>query len=164
MGKEKKYFVNDTLFAFGLIYFVFLTAIAMALLTIGRYFSAIVFALLGLPFLVVAFRYGSLVKVGKDGVELSFLWIKRRSFTWDEINEVLVAGTKVLNRGNEKKCGTLYMIFSKEQMEDEERFQTMLNWPPKDKIYVKFTKDRLMDIQWFYSAPIARYNVGMLDI
>ena len=164
MGKEKKYFVNGTLLVFALVYFVFLVAISFSLLSIGRVYSALVFALLSLPFLVVAFRYGSTVRIGKDGVELKFLWKRRRFIPWEEVREVLVAGTKVMNRGNTKKCGTLYLVFSPQEMDEEERFQTMLKWPPKDKIYLKFTKDRLMDLQWFYSSPVARYNVGMLDI
>ncbi|MGN1164106.1 MAG: hypothetical protein ACI4S4_04770, partial [Candidatus Ornithospirochaeta sp.] len=149
MEKEKKYFVNGTLLLFALVYFAFLSAVSIALASIGRYFSAVVFGILALLFLAMGFRYGSVVRVGKGGVELKFLWMRRRFLLWSEVAEVLVAGTKVMNRGNTKKCGTLYMVFSPVEMDDDERFQTMLHWPPKDKIFLKFTKDRLMDIQWF---------------
>ena len=84
--------------------------------------------------------------------------------TWNEIAEVDVIGSKVLNRNNTKKCGTLYLIFSPEKLDDDKRFDMMIKWPPKDKIYLKFTKDRLMDLQWFYSKPVEKYNIGMLDI
>ena len=58
----------------------------------------------------------------------------------------------------------MYFVFSPQTMDEDERFQTMLELPPKDKIYLKFTKDRLMDHLWFYSSLVARYNVGMVDI
>ena len=164
MGKEKKYFVNGTLLLFGLVYFIFLFAVSISLLSIGREFSALVFLLLALQFPAISCRYRSRVRIGKDGIELKFLFFRRRYLPWEEVKEVLVAGTRVMNRGNTKKCGTLYLIFSPKEMNDDERFQTMLKWPPKDKIYLKFTKDRLMDAQWFYSAPVSRYNIGMLDI
>lgn len=164
MGKEKKYLVNNSMFVFAVVYIVLLVAVSIALVTIERYGSAVVFALISLPFFLIAFRYGSVVKVGKDGVSLSFLGIKRRFISWKNMAEVDVIGSKVLNRNNTKKCGTLYLIFSPEKLDDEKRFDMMLKWPPKDKIYLKFTKDRLMDLQWFYSNPVEKYNIGMLDI
>ena len=164
MGKEKKFLVNNTMFVFAFCYIGFLILIAIVLLDMGRYLSSVVFALLSIPFCVILFRYGSVVKVDNGGISLSFLGIERKNLAWDEIVEVDVIGSRVLNRFNTKKCGTLYLVFSLEKLDDTKRFQMMLKWPPKDKIYMKFTKERLMDIQWYYVSPVEKYNIGMLDI
>ncbi len=164
MGKAKKYLVNNTMFVFALCYIGILIPIAIVLFDMGRYLSSVVFAVLSIPFCIILFRYGSMVRVGNEGVFLSFLGVERKSMSWDEIVEVDVIGSRVLNRFNTKKCGTLYLVFSLEKLDDTKRFQMMLKWPPKDKIYVKFTKERLMEIQWYYASPVEKYNIGMLDI
>lgn len=161
---KTKYMVNSTLLLFSLVYVGFLLAIGISLFTIERPLSGVIFSLLSLPFLVMTFRYGSVVRFDDEKLELYFLFWKRREMKWSDVKEVTVAGSKVLNRNNPKKCGTIYMVFSSEEMDDEERFQMMFAWPPKDKIYIKFTKELLYSIQWHYSKPVARYNIGMLDI
>lgn len=164
MEKDKSYLVNGVMLSFAFIYIALLLALGVTLIMIGRLGSALIFIILALPFFIVVHRYGSVVSIGKDGIKLSFLHHVYRHFTWEEIEEIDVAGVKVLNRLNPNKCGTIYFIFSKEALDDEKRFDMMLKWPPKDKIYLKFNKDKLMDLQWFYSKPVERYNIGMLDI
>lgn len=162
-GKDSLYIVNGTMLCFALVYFIFLMTIGSTLFYMGRIVSAIVFILIAIPFLYLIYQYGSVVSISRSGISLRFLWIKRREISWEDVAELDVIGSKVLTR-NKKKCGTLYFIFSEEELDDAHRFDMMLNWPPKDKIYFKFTKERLLNIQWFYNRPVNKYNVGMLDI
>lgn len=162
--EKKKYFVNNVMFIFGLSYFVVLVAVAIALFTISRPGSAAIFLALALSFGFIGFRYGSTVEFGDDGVTLKFLGITRRSIRWKDLKDVCVCGTKVLNRMNKERTGTIYMIFSDKHIPENRLMDMMLRWPPKGKIYLKFTRDRFLSLQMHWSKPVQKFNIGSLDI
>lgn len=160
----KKYRVNSSLFALGIGYSAFLVTIAVTLVVMARPVSAIIFFLLSLPFFLLIYRYGSTVCITEEGISLSFLGKERKSMKWDEIGEIAVCGQKIFNAGNKKKTGTLYIIVSREQLDDGERFDMMLKWPPRERIYFRFSREGLFEIQLHYTTPVEKYNIGMLDI
>lgn len=162
--ETKKHLVNNVMFMIGLSYFVVLVAVSIALLTISRPVSALVFFLLSLPFALLIVRYGSTVTIDDSGVTLKFLVISRRQIRWKDLKDVCVCGTKVLNRMNKEKTGTIYMIFSDKHIPEKQLMDMMLKWPPKGKIYLKFTKDRLLEVQMHWSRPVQKFNIGSLDI
>lgn len=160
----KKYRVNNGLFALGIVYSAFLLTIAVTLAVMKRPLSAVIFFLLSLPFFFLMYRYGSTVCITDEGISLSFLGKERMKMKWDEIGEIAVCGQKIFNAGNKKKTGTLYIIVSREKLDDERRFDMMLKWPPKERIYFRFSREGLFDIQLHYTTPVEKYNIGMLDI
>ncbi len=160
----KKYRVNSSLLAVGVGYSAFLVTIAVTLVIMSRPVSAVIFFLLSLPFFLLIYRYGSTVGITEEGISLSFLKKERMKMRWDEIGEIAVCGQKIFNSGNKKKCGTLYIIVSRERLDDSKRFDMMLKWPPKERIYFRFSKEGLFNIQLHYTTPIEKYNIGMLDI
>jgi len=162
--ERKKYFVNNVMFIFGLSYFAVLAAVAIALFTIDRPVSAAIFLAIALGFGFIIFRYGSTVEFGEDGVTLRFLGITRRNVRWKDLKDVCVCGTKVLNRMNRERTGTIYMIFSDKHIPENKLMDMMLKWPPKGKIYLKFTRDRLLALQMHWSKPVQKFNIGSLDI
>lgn len=163
-NNEKKYYVNESMTVLSVVYAVFLIVIAAVTLYIRRYVSSIIFLLISLPFFFLIYRYGSRVYINNEGVTLKFLNKERKRITWEETKEISVCGQRVLNHLNKKKCGTLYITLSTEKMNDDERFEMMLKWPPRDKIYFKFSKEALFNIQLHYTTPVEKYNIGMLDI
>lgn len=163
-NNEKKYYVNESMALFAVVYALFLLAIAIATIYIKRYVSSLIFFLISLPFFFLIYRYGSRVYINDEGITLKFFKKEIRKMRWDEMREVSVCGQRVLNHNNKKKCGTLYIIFSKEKLDEEKRFDMMLKWPPKEKIYFKFSKEALFNIQLHYTAPVEKYNIGLLDI
>ena len=162
--ESRKHLVNNVMFILGLSYFLVLVAVSIALLTISRPVSALIFFLVSLPFLFLVFRYGSTVMIDDYGVSLKFLGIKRKQIRWKDLKDVCVCGTRVLNRMNRNKCGTLYMIFTDKHIPENKLLDMMLKWPPKGKIYMKFTKDRLLEVQMHWSRPVQKFNIGSLDI
>ncbi|MBR6085781.1 MAG: hypothetical protein IKP61_09255 [Spirochaetales bacterium] len=161
---SRKHLVNNVMFIVGVSYFVVLVAVSIALLTISRPVSALIFFLIALPFVLLAFRYGSTVTFDENGVNLRFLGIKRNQIRWKDLKDVCVCGTRVLNRINRNKCGTIYMIFTDKHIPENKLLDMMLKWPPKGKIYLKFTKDRLLEVQMHWSRPVQKFNIGSLDI
>ena len=159
---QKKYFVNPLEFTAALTTVVVSAVLACSLIFIGRPGSALLFIVIALLFLKVSLTAGAKVAIGPDGITRSVLGKTVLSFTWDEIAEVGVAGSRIFNKGNKEKSGTLYIYFSKTPMDDQERFQMMLKWPPKDKIYLEHDKYRMDFIQVLYGKTIQKYNAGRL--
>ncbi len=162
--ESRKHFVNNVMFVFGLTYAVLLAALSITLFIISRPVSGILFLALAFPFGFIVFRYGSTVAMEDEAVTLRFLGIVRRRIRWKDLKDVCVCGTKVLNRLNKERCGTVYMIFSDKHIPENRLLDMMLRFPPKGKIYLKFTKDRLMELQMHWSRPVQKFNIGSLDI
>ena len=162
--ESRKHLVNNVMFIFALSYVLVLVAVSITLLTISRPVSALIFFAIAVPFGLLVFRYGSIVTMEDDAVVLKFLGIRRRQIRWKDLKDVCVCGTKVLNRMNKEKTGTIYMIFSDKHIPEKQLMEMMLKWPPKGKIYLKFTKDRLLEMQLHWSRPVQKFNIGSLDI
>ena len=160
----KKYRVNTAMFVLSIVYSVFLVTISVTLAVMARPLSAVIFFLIALPFFFLTYRYGSTVRITDEGISLCFLKKERMKMKWNEIGEITVCGQKIFNAGNKKKCGTLYIIISREKLDDDKRFNMMLKWPPRDRIYFRFSKEGLFNIQLHYTTPVEKYNIGMLDI
>ena len=161
---EKKYFVNPIEFTAAISTVAIAAVIACCLLYIRRPVSALVFFVIALLFFKVSLTAGAIITINPNGINRSVLGKVRNTFTWDEISEVGVAGSRIFNKGNKEKSGTLYIYFSKTPMTDEERFQMMLKWPPKDKIYLEHDKYRMDFIQTMYGKKVQTYNTGSLKI
>lgn len=157
---QNRYLIDPLKFVIAL-----LTAIALILLGAvawmsNRYVSMAIYFLLGGVFLYVVFIYGSIVTVSERGVVCRFAGITRHSFLWTNISEVGVVGTKVFNRVNPKKTGSLYIYFSPTFMDDKERFDLVMKWPPSKLIFLKYNKKRMDSIQIIWSRKITEYNTG----
>lgn len=161
MPYKKVSFIVNPLISAACIAVVLLCAIVAVILTnLKDFIAALVFFIVAVIYFIVGINYFSFVSFDKNGVTLSVLGIKRRFFTWNEIAEAGVAGSKIFNKEKKKKTGTLYLYFSKEKMTENERFDMMLKFPPKDKIYLCYTEKRLKDIRWFFDGKLAYFNIG----
>ena len=128
--------------------------------------AGIVAALLAAVFAYIMFLYGAVLHLSAEGVRKEFLMIPIITYSWDQIREVGVAGTKVFN-GTEKnkKPGRRYIYFSPEKMDEESRFKMTLEWPPKNGIlYCVYSRQHIDAIQYLWAKPIAKYNAGDIFI
>lgn len=139
-------------------------ALAIALFQIGRPFSAGVFLLLLVPFAPIAAISGGRVAVDQDGVSLQILGVCVRRFRWEEIREVGVMGTKVFNRHAPERTGSVFLYFSREELDESQRFDMMLKWPPLDKIYFLFSLERFDQVQAYWGRPVAKTNIGNIPL
>lgn len=165
MKKKENYLVNEGLLVFHLTYALFLLAVGITLFHIERLLAGVIFSVLSIPFIYLSFLNGSVVSITSDYIVLKFLGLERYKMKWTDIAEVDVMGLRLFNQGKDKKkCGSLYLVFSSKHMDDDMRFKLIMNWPPKNEIYLRFTKERLFYIQSYWIEPVQKYNVGMLDI
>lgn len=161
---EKKYFVNPVEFTAAISTVIVAFTMAFSLLYIKRPVSALFFFGIALLFLKVSFTTGAKITISPEGITRSVLGKATKTLTWDEITEVGVAGSRIFNKGSKEKCGTLYIYFSKTPMDDQERFQMMLKWPPKDKLYLQYDQYRMDFIQALYNQKVHTYNTGSLKV
>lgn len=119
---------------------------------------------LAMLFMAVAAIEGSTVKVSSSGVGLYCFGRQRRKYTWEQIQEVGVAGVKIFNGGNTRKTGTKYIYFSSKPMTDKERFEMCLKWPPGNIIFMKYNYEKICKVQTFWSNEIKLYNAGDVEI
>lgn len=125
----------------------------------GPAIGAVVFLIIASLFSGLFFRYASTLSVDADGVRLSFLGMKRKSLGWDETREVGLIGENVFNHGKKKKTGDKYIYFSPVKMDADERFQMIVKWPPKDKLYVEYSEKALEYVMMFWHGEFMTYNV-----
>ena len=125
--------------------------------------AGLFFLLPALPFVYVASVYGSRLIVSPEGLILSRPWKKEAvSLPWSSVKEMGVVGTKVFNHGNADKTGSLYIYFSEKSLTEDERFRTALEWPPKDMLFLLYTKERMDAIRPLWTGKVQAYNTGEL--
>lgn len=159
---KKTYLVDTFKAAVSIATVLFSLMIVLSLIILSRLGSAAVFFLIGLLFVKPVLTYAASVRVDQAGVRSFLPWKTLQSYTWDEVGEVGVAGTKLFTRKDSKNTGSLYIYISKTALTDEDRFDMMLHWPPKDRVYLTYSKQRLDEIQMRFSNRIQTYNAGDL--
>lgn len=157
-----RFIVHPLKLAVSLITALASTVIGLCQIWLGRWGSSLPFLTVAALFLAVALTFGAAVTVDRKGVRRRILGRITKEFTWDEIAEVGVTGTKVFNRDTPKKTGSLYVYFSPVPMTEEERFEMTLNWPPRDKIFFLHTEQRMDAVQLLWNSKVQTYNTGDL--
>lgn len=137
--------------------------IAVTAISMGRVVVAISMAIITLIFIWQVIVNGSVVEIKNEGVETRFLGFRRIFISWDSISEVGVIGTKVFNLGSKKKTGQLYIYFSEESMNDDDRFELAMKWPPGKKIFFRFSQQGIDAVQIKWNKIIRSYNIGDLQ-
>lgn len=122
--------------------------------------AALVLLVIALLFSPIFVLYGSSLVLDEQGVHRRFCGMETACLSWAQIRETGVVGLKVFNNNDPKKTGTRYIYFSREKLSDQERFAMALKWPPKEKLYLRYTKERLDIVQSYWSNTIETYNAG----
>ena len=123
-----------------------------------------VFLVVSLPYLAVGVWNASEICWDREGVFRKVFGISVKKVPWSGIREIGVMGTKVFNGRNPKKTGRMYIYFSEKALSDKERFDTMLRWPPLNKMYLLYQADRIDALRRCYEGRIETYNVGDLEL
>lgn len=138
--------------------------LALAMFWIQKILPAVILVMLGLVYLAAAAFNGARITWDSSGVSQYVLWKKIRKFSWNEIAEVGIVGTKAFHAGAPQKTGRMYLYFSRETMDDNARFQMILRWPPRKQIYLLYQADRVESLRSKWSGPIETYNAGDLTV
>lgn len=157
MQEQTRFVINASKCLIALATFLCLTVISICLLTIREYAAAAIFFAVGLLFLPAAWVYGGTVTVDDEGIRTSRFGHTGTALKWGEVAEVGVAGSLIFCRRNQK-TGTLYLYVSPVRMTEDERFDMMLRFPPKDKIYLIYSKKAFTAIQLRWDNTIQAWN------
>lgn len=160
MQQQNHFIVHPSRFFVALVTFLCLSLIAITLLTMSAYKAAVIFFFIGLLFLPAAWLNGSIVSITDKNVYVHRLGHRGLSLEWNQVAEVGVAGSKIFNRRDKKKTGTLYIYLSPTHMSEEERFDMMLRFPPKEKIYLAYSEKRFEAIRHRWNDSIETWNTG----
>ena len=120
---------------------------------------AAVFLAVAALFGFVLVRYGSVLHIDDEKLELKFLGLSRRALPWSEVREVGLIGENVFNHGKKKKTGDKYLYFSPVKLDADERFQMIVKWPPKDKLYAEYSDKLLAYAMTIWGKELETYNV-----
>ena len=128
---------------------------------VGRYMMSVSFFLIALLFLAVGLHNSSMITIEDGGIRKSLFGKTICFMPWSEVKEVGVAGTKVFG-ATEKKTGKLFIYISEQQMTDEDHFKMILEWPPREQLYLEYAKERIHLIQLHWKGEITTYQTGKL--
>ncbi len=158
----KRYILDPVTFAEALITALVLFGLAVLMTALGRPGSAFIFFMIGLVFAVVAARNGRIVVIAEKGVSWSVLGFFSNFMSWDEIQEVGVIGLRIFFKTGDDKVGNRYIYIIPGKLDDQGRFDMILNWPPKKGIYLRYRTERYSAIQYRWDKKIVEYNAGDL--
>lgn len=131
------------------------------LLSLARPGSAAVFLVIAAVFCIVATIYGAKIRISDEGIaRINILGRETRHLSWQDIQEIGVAGTSVFRKDDTKHPGTLYIYFSEEVMTDQDRFNLMLSFPPRDRLFLTYSEERIRAIQLRWNRKIESYHAG----
>lgn len=126
----------------------------------GNWIAAVLFGAAAALFVFVAVLYGSTLTLDDGGLSRSFFGIPMRSIPWSDIAEVGVVGLKVFNNNDPNRPGTRYIYFSPRTLDKDSRFRLALEWPPRNMLYLCYTKERFTAVQALWNSTIETYNAG----
>ena len=125
----------------------------------AAWLPAAVFLAVAALFGFVLARYGSVLCIDDEKLQLKLLGLPRRDLRWTEVREVGLIGENVFNHGNKKKTGDKYLYFSPVKLDADERFQMIVKWPPKDKLYAEYSEKLLAYAMTIWGKELETYNV-----
>ena len=167
-----RYLINPvkallSLFAFILFLFLFVVSFQS-----HKIIPMVLYAVLSVVYFLLLCHFTKYLEIDENGVRNRFLWKSYNELSWDKIQEVGIANMKVMKNAERTKVGELYLYFSPESMTEKERFHMCLNWPPKEKRYMRYSVKRLKAVQKYWEekpvfawlkeeAYLDRYDIVM---
>ncbi len=161
---KNHYVVNPFKCVVAVTFAVIFFMLGAAMFSIKQPVPAVIFIVLGVVYTVAALINGAVVHVDEKGINKSVFGIVTMIFKWEEVNEIGICGTNAFNKHHPNKVGTLYIYISRNELDEQERFDMIFKWPPKDKIYLVYNKKHLEAIQMLSENKIEAYNVGNLRL
>lgn len=122
--------------------------------------GVVMFLLVALLFGGIAVMYGAVININNDKIRVNFWGIAMRENTWREIKEVGVIGTNIFRAEKGKYAGNRYIYFSTERLDEDERFNLAMKWPPRKMTFLFYTRERMDQIQMIWDNEISSYNAG----
>lgn len=155
--------VNRTMAVLQAFFFLMFLIAALALYAVKSWVGGTLFLAMAFLYLLLAAMYSAVVRIDAEGISRKVWFLPPESYSWKEVQEVGVFGSKALKQRNSKKVGTLYFYFSTQRMTEDERFAMILKWPTR-KIHFLFDRRSLEIIQYYWDREIDTCNIGDLKL
>ena len=155
-----RYLIHPLKFAAALFTVVACTFLAILAATFRNWIMLLLFTVAAAVFVWVCVLYGSVLTLDAQGLVLRFCGFTLRTVNSSEVAEVGVVGLKVFNNNDPKHTGTRYIYFSPHRLDKDSRFRLALEWPPRDMLYLCYTKERLNAVQSLSSGTVETFNAG----
>ena len=159
---ERRFCIHIFKFLVALLTTVICLILTVVLLFLNEFIAAVFFGLIAALFTFVGLLYGSHLTINTVGVQRDFGPLFKKNYRWDEISEVGVVGVNIFNNNDPNHTGSRYIYFSPDSLDEDQRFRLALKWPPKDILYMAYSKERLAFVQSLWKLPIETYNAGEL--
>lgn len=143
---------------------VFFLGYACFYLSRSLWLELVFFVVLGLLFARQFYLNTSYIKMDKTSLRLMFAGLTREELLWADVKEVGVIGEAVFSytKKGKSKTGEKFIYVSPIAMNEQSRFQMILNWPPKAGLYMEYTYEVLEHTQVLWKGPVKYYNVEEL--
>ncbi len=164
MKKRHHWIAEPLLAALAAFAALFSLALVLAMLSVGKTAFAIFFAVILLFFFVIAAFYGSLITLDEHGLTQRILFFPVRRFRWEDVGELGICGSRAFHKKHPDRAGILYFYISPNSLSEEERFRMVLQWPPLELCFFRFSQRRLEKLQLLVSRELVTYNVGAFSI
>lgn len=154
----KSFFDAETAFlsaAFSFFMVIMLIAFCRIRMTAG----IIVAAVLAVIFAVISVKNISRIIISEEIITVRPFLVGKKNYSWDEIREVGVIGTKVFPKSSSNKGGRKYIYFSPMELDEDGRFNLALKWPPKIP-HTSFSDTKLEFVELIWGKPIIYYNAS----
>ncbi len=139
--------------AFTIFMIIMLISFCRLQMTAGIIISAILIVV----FALISVRNLTRILISQENIEVRPLLGKTRIYSWHEIKEVGVIGTKLFPNTSSNKGGRKYIYFSSEELDENSRFKLALKWPPKIP-YTSHSNAKLEAVALIWKKPISIYN------
>lgn len=145
-----RYLINPVKAALSFFAFVLFVFLFLASCQSQKVVPMILYSCLSVIYIFLFLHFSRFLEMDEKGVRNRFLWKSYNDLSWNDIHEVGIANMKVMKNSEKMKVGELYLYFSPESMTEKERFNMCLNWPPKEKRYMRYSVKRLKTVQKYW--------------
>lgn len=137
---------------------LFMGGFGMYYLLHKMYPEAPVFLCIGILFGYLFICNASVISITPEKISRSFLKIGKKEILWTDVKELGLIGENVFSH-KKKNTGHKYLYFSPYPMTKEERFQTIVKWPPKNMLYAEYSEKILEYAMTIWNKELKTYNV-----
>ena len=158
-GKNVNVIVNKVKALIAFVMVLFFGGYSLNFALSAEWLPALVFVVIAALFFIVFMNSAGVVHIDDQQIRLTFFGMERRRLAWTDVKEVGLIGENVFNRGKKYRSGDKYLYFSPIKLTADERFDMIVSWPPKDKIYAGYSAKLLAYAMSIWNRELETYNV-----
>lgn len=158
---RRSFIQNVPLLIAGSLTCIFSLTMAILSFQLERMGVMVVFLAIAILFGWISLENGAMITMNSKGICRFRLGKKACYWEWDCVEEIGVCNPNLFQIGRDGKGkGFCYVYVSKEKLDDVKRFDMILRWPPRGKIYFLCDEGRMNAIRLVWDKAVVTYNAG----